>query len=202
MLGMHVSSSSLMLGAFFVVGSLANLFGTSLVAPIAGRIGKRQLYMIMMGLASVITIAFFFLRTARRDGDVRAADPGQPDHGPDRGPGLRHVRRRLRLLRVEDRTPFDGSRLRGVVVRAEDGLDRRRRRDRLHPGQLRLPGGRPAKRRDPDRPQAAGQLHSRHWQRPRHRAAAALLARRQAHEGDRERSSAQRRAIAEAAPAQ
>jgi GPH family glycoside/pentoside/hexuronide:cation symporter len=60
-LGMHVSSSSL-IGAFFVVGSLSNLFGTSLVAPIAGRIGKRQLYMILMGLASVITVAFFFLR--------------------------------------------------------------------------------------------------------------------------------------------
>jgi len=60
-LGMHVSSSSL-IGAFFVVGSLSNLFGTSLVAPIAGRIGKRQLYMIMMGLTSVITVAFFFLR--------------------------------------------------------------------------------------------------------------------------------------------
>ena len=60
-LGMHVSSSSL-IGAFFVVGSLSNLFGTSLVAPIAGRIGKRQLYMIMMGLASAITVAFFFLR--------------------------------------------------------------------------------------------------------------------------------------------
>jgi len=60
-LGMHVSSSSL-IGAFFVVGSLSNLFGTSLVAPIAGRIGKRQFYMILMGLASVITVAFFFLR--------------------------------------------------------------------------------------------------------------------------------------------
>jgi GPH family glycoside/pentoside/hexuronide:cation symporter len=60
-LGMQVSSSTL-IGAFFVVGSLSNLFGTSLVAPIAGRIGKRQLYMIMMGLTSIITIAFFFLR--------------------------------------------------------------------------------------------------------------------------------------------
>ena len=51
-----------MLGAFLVSGSLATLFGTSLVGPIAARIGKRQLYMIMMGLASVLTIAFFFLR--------------------------------------------------------------------------------------------------------------------------------------------
>lgn len=61
LLGMKLSSSSL-IGAFFVAGSLSNLLGTSLVAPIAGRIGKRQLYMIMMGLTSIVTIAFFFLR--------------------------------------------------------------------------------------------------------------------------------------------
>jgi GPH family glycoside/pentoside/hexuronide:cation symporter len=38
------------------------LFGTSIVGPIAAKIGKRQLYMIMMGLASILTIAFYFLR--------------------------------------------------------------------------------------------------------------------------------------------
>jgi GPH family glycoside/pentoside/hexuronide:cation symporter len=60
-LGMHLTSGGI-LGAFFVVGSLSTLFGTSLVAPIAKRIGKRQLYMIMMGLASIVTVAFYFLR--------------------------------------------------------------------------------------------------------------------------------------------
>ena len=60
-LGMKFSANG-MLGAFIVSGSLATLFGTSIVGPIAARIGKRQLYMIMMGLASVLTIAFFFLR--------------------------------------------------------------------------------------------------------------------------------------------
>jgi glycoside/pentoside/hexuronide:cation symporter, GPH family len=60
-LGMKFSANS-MLGAFFVVGSLSTLLGTSLVAPIAKRIGKRQLYIIMMGLTSVVTIAFYFLR--------------------------------------------------------------------------------------------------------------------------------------------
>jgi GPH family glycoside/pentoside/hexuronide:cation symporter len=60
-LGMKFSANG-MLGAFFVSGSLATLFGTSIVGPIAAKIGKRQLYMIMMGLASVLTIAFFFLR--------------------------------------------------------------------------------------------------------------------------------------------
>ena len=51
-----------MLGSFFVVGSLATLFGTSIVAPFAKRIGKKSLYMIMMGISSVLTIAFYFLR--------------------------------------------------------------------------------------------------------------------------------------------
>jgi GPH family glycoside/pentoside/hexuronide:cation symporter len=60
-LGMNFKADSL-LGAFFVVGSLSTLFGTSLVAPFVKRIGKRQLYMIMMGLTSVVTIAFYFLR--------------------------------------------------------------------------------------------------------------------------------------------
>ena len=50
------------LGAFLVSGSLATLLGTSLVGPIAARIGKRQLYVIMMGLTSIVTIAFYFLR--------------------------------------------------------------------------------------------------------------------------------------------
>jgi GPH family glycoside/pentoside/hexuronide:cation symporter len=59
--GLQVSADGL-LSAFIVAGSLATLFGTSLVAPIAARIGKRQLYIIMMALASVLTIAFFFLR--------------------------------------------------------------------------------------------------------------------------------------------
>ena len=60
-LGMKFTANG-MLGAFFVSGSLATLFGTSIVGPIAAKIGKRQLYMIMMGLTSVVTVAFYFLR--------------------------------------------------------------------------------------------------------------------------------------------
>jgi GPH family glycoside/pentoside/hexuronide:cation symporter len=60
LLGMHLKADTL-LSWFIVVGSLSTLLGTSLVAPIAKRIGKRQLYMIMMGLTSVVTIAFYFL---------------------------------------------------------------------------------------------------------------------------------------------
>jgi len=60
-LGMKFTANG-MLGAFFVCGSLATLFGTSIVGPIAAKIGKRQLYIIMMGLTSILTIAFFFLR--------------------------------------------------------------------------------------------------------------------------------------------
>jgi GPH family glycoside/pentoside/hexuronide:cation symporter len=48
--------------AFMVAGSLSTLFGTSLVAPIARRVGKRQLYVVMMALTSIVTIAFYFLR--------------------------------------------------------------------------------------------------------------------------------------------
>jgi GPH family glycoside/pentoside/hexuronide:cation symporter len=51
-----------MFGAFMVAGSLSTLFGTSIVAPLANRIGKRQLYVIMMALTSIVTIAFYFLR--------------------------------------------------------------------------------------------------------------------------------------------
>jgi GPH family glycoside/pentoside/hexuronide:cation symporter len=60
-LGMNLTAND-MLGAFLVVGSLATLFGTSLVAPVAQRIGKKPLYMIMMGISSVLTISFYFLR--------------------------------------------------------------------------------------------------------------------------------------------
>jgi GPH family glycoside/pentoside/hexuronide:cation symporter len=59
-LGMRLGPEAL-ISAFFVVGSIATLFGTSMVAPIAQRIGKKPLYMIMMGIASVLTVAFYFL---------------------------------------------------------------------------------------------------------------------------------------------
>lgn len=60
-LGMHLTPAT-MLSAFFVAGSLATLFGTSLVASIAQKMGKKNLYMMMMGTASLLTIAFYFLR--------------------------------------------------------------------------------------------------------------------------------------------
>jgi GPH family glycoside/pentoside/hexuronide:cation symporter len=58
----HSLSSGWMISAFFVTGSLATLFGTGFVAPVAKRIGKKLLYSIMMGLASVLTLSFYFLR--------------------------------------------------------------------------------------------------------------------------------------------
>ena len=58
----HSLSSEWMISAFFVTGSLATLFGTGFVAPVAKRIGKKLLYSIMMGVASVLTICFYFLR--------------------------------------------------------------------------------------------------------------------------------------------
>jgi MFS family permease len=58
----HSLSSEWMISAFFVTGSLATLFGTGFVAPVARRIGKKLLYSLMMGIASVLTISFYFLR--------------------------------------------------------------------------------------------------------------------------------------------
>ena len=60
LLGMRLDSDDIF-SAFMVAGSLSTLFGTSLVAPIAKRVGKRQLYMIMMALTSMVTVAFYFL---------------------------------------------------------------------------------------------------------------------------------------------
>ena len=50
------------LGIFLVIGSISSLFGTAVVAPFAKWLGKKQLYMALMGIASVLTIAFYFLR--------------------------------------------------------------------------------------------------------------------------------------------
>ncbi len=60
-LGMDLTPTA-MISAFFLVGSIATLFGTSITAPIARIVGKRTLYMILMALATVLTISFYFLR--------------------------------------------------------------------------------------------------------------------------------------------
>jgi GPH family glycoside/pentoside/hexuronide:cation symporter len=59
--GWHLSADT-MVSAFFVTGSLATLVATSLVAPLAKRLGKKLLYSIMMGATTVLTLAFYFLR--------------------------------------------------------------------------------------------------------------------------------------------
>jgi GPH family glycoside/pentoside/hexuronide:cation symporter len=61
LLGLRLGPKSL-IGAFLVVGSVATLVGTSVTAPIAKRVGKKLLYMVMMGIASILTIVFYFLR--------------------------------------------------------------------------------------------------------------------------------------------
>lgn len=47
---------------FFTLGSIATICGTAVTAPIARKVGKRLLYVILMALASTLTIAFYFLR--------------------------------------------------------------------------------------------------------------------------------------------
>jgi len=60
-LGMDLTPTA-MISAFFLAGSIATLFGTSITAPIARVVGKRTLYMILMALSTLLTIAFYFLR--------------------------------------------------------------------------------------------------------------------------------------------
>jgi GPH family glycoside/pentoside/hexuronide:cation symporter len=60
-LGWHLTADE-MVSAFFVTGSLATLVATSLVAPLAQRLGKKLLYSILMGATTVLTIAFYLLR--------------------------------------------------------------------------------------------------------------------------------------------
>jgi GPH family glycoside/pentoside/hexuronide:cation symporter len=50
---------------FMVSGSLATIVGTALTAPVARRVGKKQLYLALMGLSGILTIAFYF--TGPRD---------------------------------------------------------------------------------------------------------------------------------------
>lgn len=51
-----------MVTAFFTLGSIATLLGTTLTARFARVLGKRRLYMLLMGSASLTTISFYFLR--------------------------------------------------------------------------------------------------------------------------------------------
>jgi len=60
-LGMDLTPTA-MISTFFLVGSVATLFGTSITAPIARAVGKRTLYIVLMAISSLLTISFYFLR--------------------------------------------------------------------------------------------------------------------------------------------
>jgi GPH family glycoside/pentoside/hexuronide:cation symporter len=55
-------TSDRILGIFLVTGSISSLFGTAVVSPFAKMLGKKQLYMVLMGISSALTVAFYFLR--------------------------------------------------------------------------------------------------------------------------------------------
>jgi GPH family glycoside/pentoside/hexuronide:cation symporter len=55
-------TSDRLLGIFLVTGSISSLFGTAVVSPFAKLLGKKRLYMVLMGISSALTIAFYFLR--------------------------------------------------------------------------------------------------------------------------------------------
>lgn len=48
-------------GAFLVLGSVATIIGVPVTAPLARKIGKRLAYIVLMGIAGVLTIAYYYL---------------------------------------------------------------------------------------------------------------------------------------------
>lgn len=60
LLGMKLSADGLV-AAFFTVGTVATLVGTSLTSRVAARVGKKRLYMLLMGFSSLVTVSFYFL---------------------------------------------------------------------------------------------------------------------------------------------
>lgn len=48
-------------GLYLAVGQAANILGVILAAPVSNRIGKRRTFMVAMAVASVLSVAFFWL---------------------------------------------------------------------------------------------------------------------------------------------
>jgi GPH family glycoside/pentoside/hexuronide:cation symporter len=60
LLGMQLGVEA-MTGAFLVLGSVATIIGVPVTAPMARKIGKRAAYIVLMGIAGVLTIAYYYL---------------------------------------------------------------------------------------------------------------------------------------------
>jgi len=48
-------------GAFLVLGSVATIIGVPVTAPLAKKIGKKAAYIVLMGIAGTLTIAYYYL---------------------------------------------------------------------------------------------------------------------------------------------
>jgi GPH family glycoside/pentoside/hexuronide:cation symporter len=48
-------------GAFLTLGSVATIIGVPVTAPLAKKVGKKSAYIILMGIAGVLTVAYYYL---------------------------------------------------------------------------------------------------------------------------------------------
>lgn len=60
LLGMNLGVEALT-GAFLTLGSVATIIGVPVTAPLAKKIGKKGAYVILMGIAGALTIAYYYL---------------------------------------------------------------------------------------------------------------------------------------------
>ncbi len=116
---------------YMVSATIATIIGIFVVGWITKKVGKARMYMILMGISSVLTACLLLAEAAGRRLDVCPQSRRQLHHGSHFRPAVVDVRRRSRLVRVEDRTKSNGSRLFGGDLFAEDGVDDRRRRTRM-----------------------------------------------------------------------
>lgn len=60
LLGMKLGVEALT-GAFLTLGSVATIIGVPVTAPLARKIGKKGAYIVLMGIAGVLTVAYYYL---------------------------------------------------------------------------------------------------------------------------------------------
>jgi len=56
-----MSGVEVLTGAFLTLGSVATIIGVPVTAPLAKKIGKKSAYVVLMGIAGVLTIAYYYL---------------------------------------------------------------------------------------------------------------------------------------------
>ena len=56
-----LSGVEVLTGAFLTLGSVATIIGIPVTAPLARKIGKKSAYVVLMGIAGTLTIAYYYL---------------------------------------------------------------------------------------------------------------------------------------------